>query len=61
MNYKKMKQLREEKGLTQDELGNLVFTSRNMITMVENGCKEPSLSLLGRIAEALGVAAAELL
>ena len=61
MNYKKMKQLREEKGLTQDELGNLVFTSRNMITMVENGYKEPSLSLLGRIAEALGVAAAELL
>lgn len=61
MNYKKMKQLREEKGLTQDELGNLVFTSRNMITMVENGYKEPSLSLLGRIAEALGVNAAELL
>ncbi len=61
MNYKKMKQLREEKGLTQDELGNLVFTSRNMITMVENGYKEPSLSLLGRIAEALGVDAAELL
>lgn len=61
MNYKKMKQLREEKGLTQDELGNQVFTSRNMITMVENGYKEPSLSLLGRIAEALGVDAAELL
>lgn len=61
MNYQKMKQLREEKGLTQDELGKLALTSRNMITLVEKGYKEPSLALLGRIAEALGVAAAELL
>lgn len=61
MNYKKMKQLREAAGMTQTELGEKVLVGQTMIARVEAGVKEPSLSLLVRIAEALGVETAELL
>lgn len=61
MNYKKMKALREAAGMTQTELGEKVLVGQTMIARVEAGVKEPSLSLLARIAEALGVETAELL
>lgn len=61
MNSEKMKKLREEKGLTQKELGEIVFTGQSMIAQLEAGCKDPSIALLNRIAEALDVEAAELL
>ena len=61
MNYEKMKQLREAKGYTQKELAEKVYVTQSMISRVEIGAAEPSLSLLGRIAESLGVEAAELL
>lgn len=61
MNYHKMQELREAAGLTQAQLGEKVLVSQTMIARVETGAREPSLSLLGRIAEALGVAAADLL
>lgn len=61
MNYKKMKALREAAGMTQTELGEKVLVGQTMIARVEAGVTEPSLSLLGRIAEALGVETAELL
>ena len=61
MNYKKMKALREAAGMTQTELGEKVLVGQTMIARVEAVVKEPSLSLLGRIAEALGVETAELL
>lgn len=61
MNYKKMKALREAAGMTQTELGEKVLVGQTMIARVEAGVKEPSLSLLVRIAEALGVETAELL
>lgn len=61
LNYEKMKQLRELKGYTQKELAEKVYVTQSMIGRVEIGAVEPSLSLLGRIAESLGVKAAELL
>lgn len=61
MNYKKMKALRKAAGMTQTELGEKVLVGQTMIARVEAGVTEPSLSLLGRIAEALGVETAELL
>lgn len=61
LNYEKMKQLREAKGYTQKELAEKVYVTQSMIGRVEIGAVEPSLSLLGRIAESLGVEAAELL
>lgn len=61
LNYEKMKQLRELKGYTQKELAEKVYVTQSMIGRVEIGAVEPSLSLLGRIAESLGVETAELL
>ena len=61
MNYIKMQALRELSGLTQKQLAEKVFVTQSMIGRIEIGAAEPSLSLLGRIAEALGVTAAELL
>ena len=61
LNYEKMKQLREAKGYTQKELAEKVYVTQSMIGRVEIGAVEPSLSLLGRIAESLGVETAELL
>lgn len=61
LNYEKMKQLRELKGYTQKELAEKVYVTQSMIGRVEIGAVEPSLSLLGRIAESLGVEPAELL
>lgn len=61
MNCEKMRQLREEHGLTQVELGNRVYVTGNMICMVEKGLKTPSLPLLERIAEALGVTSKDLM
>lgn len=61
MNYIKMQELRELSGLTQKQLAEKVYVTQSMIGRIEIGAAEPSLSLLGRIAEALGVTAAELL
>lgn len=61
MDYNKMRELRKKAGLTQAELGEKVLVAQTMIAKVEAGVREPSLSLLGRIAEALGVTTAELL
>lgn len=61
MNYEKMRQLREAKGMTQAELGDKVLVTHNMICQIEKGRKEPSLTLLKVIAAALGTTPAELL
>lgn len=52
--YAKIRKLREEHGVTQDELAKAVFVSYNMISMVENGVREPSVNLLNRIAVYFG-------
>lgn len=61
MNYKKMKALREQKQLSQKQLAEQTMVGQTMIAQIETGDKAPSLALLGRIANALGVRVAELL
>ena len=61
LNYQKMRELREAAGMTQEQLGDKVLVTHNMICQIEQGRKEPSLALLKSIAEALCVPAAELL
>ena len=57
-----LKERREAKGLTQDELARKVKVTRPYITMLEAGVKKnPSLAILKRLAKALGVAVTELL
>jgi transcriptional regulator with XRE-family HTH domain len=52
---KRLYELREAKGLTQDELGNGVGLAPARISQVENGHVAPSLALLESWAKALDV------
>jgi transcriptional regulator with XRE-family HTH domain len=47
--------LRRERDLTQQELGRKSGLSRSFLSQVENGNRVPSLSSLTRISAALGV------
>jgi transcriptional regulator with XRE-family HTH domain len=48
-------------GLTLDRLGQQVGIAGSQLSLIENGRREPRLSLIGSIAEALGVAVSDLL
>ena len=52
---------RSKKGLTQDELGMLVYADLNHISRVEIGKRRPSLELVVQLANALEVSANDLL
>ena len=52
---KKLKQLRIDQGLTQEQLANGVHVSRTLINKYENGAEEPTLDNIKRIAEFFGV------
>lgn len=50
-----LKDIRKEKGLTQDDLAVAVGVKRAVISKYENGSISPSLDMLEKIAEALNV------
>jgi transcriptional regulator with XRE-family HTH domain len=52
---KRLKQIREAKGLTAKEVISAVDMGAAMYSRIENGKTEPSLSTLEKIAKALGV------
>jgi transcriptional regulator with XRE-family HTH domain len=54
MDADKLRILRITKRLSQNELARRSGVSRSYISMIENKEKEPSLAVLGRIADALG-------
>ncbi len=57
-----LKELRETRGLTQDQLAKKAKVARPYITMLEGGVKRnPSLATLRRLAKALKVKVGELL
>lgn len=47
----KIKELREEKGLMQKELGDIIGISQNTLSQYENGKREPDYETLKKIAE----------
>ena len=51
---------RLEKGLTQEQLSERVDVVRSYICTLENGKKQPSLDMMLRLANALGVRPGEL-
>ncbi len=55
-----LKARRLELGLTQEDLAGLVDLDRPYITMLEAGRKQPTLSVLWRIASGLNLSAGEL-
>lgn len=53
--------LRDQRGLTQDELAELAGLSRDGISRLERGTRSPQLKTIKKLAQALGVDPEELL
>lgn len=60
-NCERMKNRREELGISQVQLAGIVMVSQAMICQIEAGRKTPSLNLAGFIAEALNISPFDLL
>jgi predicted transcriptional regulator/DNA-binding XRE family transcriptional regulator len=58
---RRLRHLRRARGLTLAELGGKVDRAPSALSMLENGRREPKLSLLTALADALGVSLEELL
>jgi transcriptional regulator with XRE-family HTH domain len=57
----RMRHFRTRAGLTLDQLGAAVGVAPSQLSLMENGKREPRLSLLGSVADHLGIPVAELL
>lgn len=51
----RIKQYREAKGMSQEQLGEIIDTSNRHLSKVETGGKNPSLELVIKIANALDI------
>lgn len=58
---KRLRQLREERGWSQEEFADRAGLHRTYVSAVERGVRNPTLSVLERIAKAMGVSLAEML
>lgn len=58
---KNIKQLRQERGMTQEELAEKLFVTRQAISSWENDRTQPDVQMLGRLREIFGVSIEELL
>ena len=56
-----LRKLREEKGLSQRQLGNLMFVNHSTIARWENGSRLPDAAMILRLSRCLGVSAGTLL
>ncbi len=54
-----LRQYRQEKGLTQEQLSERVDVVRSFICSLENGKKQPSFEMVLKLAVALGVSPGE--
>lgn len=57
----RLRALRLERGLNQDEFAHLAKLHRSHIGLLENGQRDPQLTTLYRLAAALGITPAQLL
>jgi len=57
---KRLRALREERGWSQEEFADRAGLHRTYVSAVERGVRNPTLSVLERLAKALGVSMAEL-
>jgi transcriptional regulator with XRE-family HTH domain len=58
---KRLKQLRRERGLSQEELATTSGCDRSYISLLERGVNSPSLTMLLQVSQALAVTASQLL
>lgn len=52
---KVLRQIREDKGITQEKLAELADVDRTYIYRLETGKRSPSLSIIFRLADALKI------
>lgn len=57
----KVKEIRQKKGMSQNELSTLAKVSQSLISDIENGRVSPTLRVLQKLADALGIHVNELL
>lgn len=57
----KMQKVRKSKGITQEELANMLSMHRTYIGLIERGERNPTIRTLYKIAKALKVKSGELL
>lgn len=56
-----LRQIRTEKGLTQDQLADMTSLSKSFISQLETGARQPSTESLGMLSSALKVSEADLI
>ena len=56
-----MREIREGKGLSQEQLAAAAGLDRSFISLVERGIQSPNIVVLLKLAEVLGVSGAELI
>ena len=56
----KIKALRDQKGITQEDLAEKIEVDRSYMGFVERGERNPTLDVLGRIAKAFGISLSKL-
>ncbi|MGI6879603.1 helix-turn-helix domain-containing protein [Microbacterium sp. gxy059] len=57
----RIRHFRTQRGLTLDDLGGIVGVAGSQLSLIENGKREPKLTLLQRIAEGVGASVTDLL
>lgn len=57
----RLRQIRREKGINQEELANSAGINRSYLSSVENGKSSPTIEVVERLAVALGVSMRELM
>ena len=57
----RLRHIRRSRNLTLTELGERVGRAPSVLSLLENGRREPKLSLIDALADALGVSASELM
>ncbi|MBY9068241.1 helix-turn-helix transcriptional regulator [Hyphomonas sp. WL0036] len=57
---KRLRQLREERGWSQEEFADRAGLHRTYVSAVERGVRNPTLSVLSRLADALAVTLSDL-
>ncbi len=56
-----VRRIRERKGWSQEKLAEMAELDRTYVSGIERGIRNPTVGVIQRIADALGVPAAELL
>ena len=56
-----LRRLRTERGLSQEAFAELANIHRTYVSDIERGTRNPTITIVERLAAALGVAASELL